>query len=272
VPVYVSNEDYSGKGGVSPEERKAYEKIYHEALREKRSAGSVCVYLVGPDGKGLASMIVSTAAQKGKLQPLLDDIVKKLGTKEGKPLVEPKPQSVPPKTEEGDTVLHLVSRSDHRGSWGEFPAENWIVLKPADVAKLLPTPEDVRAGVTFDPDNATAGKILTYFYPQTETCDFTNDAVTNGSYHHKLEEAVIHGKVLSAKDGIVRARLDGTVKIKHSFYPGRDDDRRVNARFVGYADYEAKTRKLRSFQIVTESATYSPHPFAVAVAMKPTKE
>ncbi|OAI42296.1 hypothetical protein AYO40_00190 [Planctomycetaceae bacterium SCGC AG-212-D15] len=264
VPVYVSNEDYEGKTSrVSAEEKQAYQKIYHEALREKRSAGSVCVYLVSPDGKGLASMIVSTAAQKGKLLPLLEETVKKLGTKAGKVLIEPTPQSRPPKTEAGAVVLHLVSRADHRGSWGEFPSENWIVLTATEVAKILP--EMGKPGTEWALDKETASKVLTHFYPQTETCDFDHDAVDNGGHHHRIEEVALRGKVLSKKDGVAQCRLDGNVRLKHTFYPGKLDENRANATVVGYLDFDVKTREVRSLRLVTETGTYGKMGFKVAV-------
>ena len=55
MPVYISNEDYHGKSAVVPkDEFKAWQRIYLDALNEKRSAGSVCVYLVNPDSTGIA--------------------------------------------------------------------------------------------------------------------------------------------------------------------------------------------------------------------------
>jgi hypothetical protein len=68
VPVYISNEDYHGKSAAVPkDEYKAWHKIYLDALKEKRDAGSVCVYLVDADSKGLSSLIVSKAARKDYL-------------------------------------------------------------------------------------------------------------------------------------------------------------------------------------------------------------
>src|SRR5262249_47004759 len=151
-----------------------YVRIYHEALREKRSAGTVCVYLLSPGGKGIDSRTVATAAQPGYLQKMLEAAIKKLNTREGKALVTPVAQSTAPKAGDRGLVLHLISRYDHRGSWGEFPSENWIVLSPTEVGKWLPVGE-VRVGSSWDIDPKTAAGVLTYFYPQTETCDLQHD-------------------------------------------------------------------------------------------------
>jgi hypothetical protein len=213
-------------------------------------------------------MIVSTAAQKGKLLPLLEETVKQLSTTPGKPLIEPTCQSVAPKAEDGDVVLHLVSRSDHRGSWGEFPSENWIVLKAAEAGKLFPDKEP-QAGVEWDLDKTASARVLTHFYPQTETCDYDHDAVDSGKYHHRIEEAKLRGKVLSVKDGVVRARLDGSARLKHSFYPGKDDTNRAQSTVLGYVDFDAKTKRIRTFKLVTESAIYGTWGFKVAVDSRP---
>jgi hypothetical protein len=242
-------------------------RIYHEALKEKRNAGSVCVYLVGPDGKGVASMIVSEAARPGKLAVLLEETAKKLGTTEGKPVIAPVPQSAPPKTEDSDVLLHLISRYDNRGSWAEFPSEYWIVFKEAEAKKLLPTAE-AKVGASWDVDTAAATRILTYFFPQTETCDVSRDIDPNGPKQHRIEQLALRGKVVSAEGDVVRARLDGSLKIKHKFYPGKPDENRVNADVVGYVEFDAKTQKVRALRIATSSATYATQKFSVAVQEK----
>src|SRR5207247_915529 len=70
-------------------------------------------------------------------------------------------------------TLHLISRADDRGSWGEIPAENWVVLTREAWSKLLPT-GDVNPGDSWELDRDVTARVLTYFYPQTEN----NDAST----------------------------------------------------------------------------------------------
>src|SRR5262249_49404712 len=151
VPVYVSNEDYQPGGPVEPEEQKAYQQIYHEALREGRAAGSVCVYLVGPTGKRFASLIVSDAAQTGRLQKFLEEAVAKLRAPGGRRAAPPPAQAPPPGAGADSLVLHLVSRYEHRGTWAEFPAEDYIVLKRAEWTKLLPV-DKTTVGAVYDID------------------------------------------------------------------------------------------------------------------------
>lgn len=268
MPVYTSNEDY-GKGGAAPDdEKKVYQRIYHEALKEKRPAGSVCVYLVGPDGKGIASMIVSEAAKADQLLKLLEKTADDLKVEEGKPLIKPVPQSAPPKADADGLVLHVVARVNHRYSWGEFPSENWIVLKADEWKKYLP-PEGAARGTSWDVDPGAAKAVLTYFYPQVETCDFANDAVEGGPHEHKIEELKLKATVLSADKGRVRVKLEGNVKIKHKFYPNHKDENRATSTVVGYLDVDPAAKKLTGFRLVTEQATYSRFEFGVAVRSVP---
>jgi acetyl esterase/lipase len=266
VPVYISNEDYSAKSpAVPPDEIKIQRKIYLEALKEKRDAGSVCVYLVDPDGKGLASMIVSTAAAKDNLRKLLEATADKLKVPAGKPVVPPAPQACGPAAGPTDLVLHLVARVDHRGSWGQFPSENWIVLGKDQWSRWLPAVAKAKPGQTWSIAMDDAVPVLTYFFPQTEICNFAKAIDADGPYQHRFEELTLHGKVLSVNGGKVRARLDGSLKLKHKFYPNHDDDNYVVATVVGYMDYDQDAARIQSLQVVTQEATYGKRKFAAAV-------
>jgi hypothetical protein len=264
VPVYISNEDYH-KDGIAPgDERQAYQTIYHEALKEKRSAGDVCVYLLTPEGKGLASMIVSTAAEKGKLQALLEKTARQLKTAPGTPVIRPTAQAAPPRAAAGELVFHLVSRYDHRGSWAEFPAENYIVLGQSDVGQLLPDAR-LAQGLTWEVARTPAGKLLTYFFPQTEMCDCAQMTLENGPYKHRIEKMTLNARVVSIKDGVAVVRLDGGLQLRHKFYPNHDDNNRVTAMLVGYMEIDTGKSAVRKLRLVTSQATYANHPFAAVV-------
>jgi hypothetical protein len=143
VPVYISNEDYDENGAAGKEEKSAWRKIYLEALAERRDTGAVCVYLVAANGDGFDSLVVSQACEEGRLAAMLASAVARHNVAAGKPVVAPRPQSLAPAAKAGEMVLHLVSRIDHRYSWGEFPAENWIVLSREEQRQFVPTPADV---------------------------------------------------------------------------------------------------------------------------------
>jgi hypothetical protein len=265
VPVFLSNEDYHGKTATAPpEEVKALERIYHEALHEKRHAGSVCVYLVAPDGDGVASLIVSDACKPGQMLKLLEATADKLGATAGKPLAPLAKQSAPPKRSRDSLLLHLVSRYDRRGSWAEFPAENWVVLERDEWARFLPPP-GAKAGSSWTIDSTASAKLLTLFFPQTEICTFGKLTDADGPYQHRLEEHELAARVVGSEGEVIRIRLDGKLRLRHKFYPNHEDENRAVAKVLGYLEWDSASKRVKSFRLVTTEAIYAKWPFTVAV-------
>jgi hypothetical protein len=277
VPVYAVNEDYRKNGTAPAAEKAEYMRIYHTALKAKLSTGTVHVYILDPDGKPIDSLHVATAAKVDRLLDLLERTIKKLKTPEGKALVQPSGQSTAPKRDAGDLVLHVTSRylvpegkdlvplgkkarlgETRHASWSALPSENWVVLKPADVGGLL-AGKKVRPGSSWSPSKEVGAKILTYFYPQTEN----NDSATN-----RIDKQELTATVLSIKNGVVRARLDGRLKMKHPFYH-KVDSNAVEATMVGLIEFEPDKKKVRSFQLATDQATYGRAHFGVTVRLVP---
>src|SRR5581483_10953947 len=108
------------------------------------------------------------------------------------PVVKPQPQSGPPPGTPDSLTLHLVSRGDDRGSWGEFPAANWILLSRKEWWKVLPAGEP-KAAQTWTLDSEVGAKVLAYFYPQTEN---------NHATPSRIEKHTLTGKVLEVKEGV----------------------------------------------------------------------
>jgi hypothetical protein len=258
VPVYVVNEDYRDNGPASKAERAEMQRIYREALGSGFSAGSVHVYLLAPDGKTIAGMHVAEAAQTPKLLGLLDNWITRLQVKPGKPLVAPVPQSVAPKSEPGTLTLHLTARPlTGGGSWGGV-SENWIPYGPEEIKGWLPTGV-VRPGQTWKPDPALVARTFRHVYPVTEN----NDVQKN-----TLEEQAMTATALSVNNGVVRARLDGRLRMSHSFYQ-KEDGKRVEAALVGYIEFETAGRHVRTLRLATEAATYGGGTFGVAIRSVP---
>jgi hypothetical protein len=269
VPAYVSNEDYEGPGATVPrDEARALQRIYHAALREKRPAGSVCVYIQAPDGLGISSLIVSDACEPGRLLRLLNDAVARVKPTPGPPLAKPRPQSVAQSRNADGMLLHLVSRYDSRGSWAEFPAENWLQLAHADRAKWLP-PSVPTQGQTWAVPRDAASLVLTYFFPQTEVCNFARLVEEGGPYHHRILDLELTARALSVNGDTVRARLDGRVRIKHRFYPGRDDQNEADARVVGYLEFDAEKATVKTLRLATSQGRYAGQNYRVAVHTVP---
>jgi hypothetical protein len=257
VPIFLSMEDYEDDGRASSEEKTELHRVFRRAGQAKLSVGTVHVYIVAPDGTPIDSRHVAEAAKGDNTLKLLRATVEKLDIARGEPLIRPVPQSAPPEHDPDALVLHLVARYAHvGGSWNEFPSENWLVLGRGEWKKLLPAGDEH----SWEIEPKVADRLLVHFYPQTEN----NDVSTNRLDRHSLRATIV-----SEREGVARARLEGTLRMKHAFYPGRDDNQFVEATLRGYLDFEPATQGVRCLRLVTESATYGEHAFGVAVRSEP---
>jgi len=259
VPVYATNEDYKDVGDAPPEEKTEYGRIFEEARQAGLSVGTVHVYLLKPDGHPIASLHVGQASNTSKLLELLQSTVAQLNTREGPPVIQPAAQSRPPEAAPDSLVLHLVSRGFNRGIWREFPAENWLVLSREEWMKLWDRAE-VKAGSSWDIDPDVAGKLLTYFYPQTENNDVTSN---------RFERQSLKATALSNEGGVARARLDGSLRMKHTFYPNKEDGNYTEATVVGFMDFDPANPRVIKFRMATYRAIYAGEMFSVAVRSVP---
>jgi hypothetical protein len=289
IPAHADGVYYQKNEAVAPEEKTAYQRIFQDLhqLNQKNKAvgkpllsvGTVHAYVLTSDGKPFASLHVAEAGPE-KVTAMLQKAVETLKVAQGKPVAEPTKQSAPPSASADALVLHLTARylvararpgmeeelvpvkanlgAEKSGQWSALPSEDWIVLKKADWQKLLPG-NAVQIGNTWEVDKAITTRILTRFYTTTEN----NDLATN-----RIDRQALHGTVVSIQDGVVRARLQGSLKMKHTFYPNRDDNNHVDAAVVGYVDFAQDRQSIRALRLVTEKATYGGGPgrhFGVAV-------
>lgn len=266
VPVYTSNEDYrqdertGAPAAVPPEELAAYRTIIRASQKAKLSTGTVHAYVLSPGGEPVDSLHVADAARGDALVKMLRRAIERFDTEAGGTLVKPRGQSVPPAAPEGAIVLHLTARAEgtHPSdtSWHAYPSEDWIVLTAEDREKLLPRDAgDLKAGAAWDVDRAVATKVLTHFYPQTEN----NDVSKN-----RIDAISLKGTVVSVEDGVARARLDGNLRMCHPFYHKPAEDM-VEAKVVGYLEFEPGSRAVKTFKLATEKATYRGRGFDAAV-------
>ena len=275
IPVYLSNEDFAKGGCAPPEERKELQRVFRETLDAKRSAGSVHVYVLGPDGKAHNSMHVASAYKVEKLVPMLEAATAHYQLEAGRTLFPPGAQSRHPKHAVDALVLHLVARNvtkkgdelvptqtklgeTRSAGWGSYPSEDWIVFSKDDAAGLLPRGA-IAPGTTWQLDPKLASRFLTHVYPTTEN----NDVEKN-----KIQKQELTGTVISLQNGVARARLTGHLTMEHWFYH-KADGNQVDARLVGYLDFEPATQRIRAFRLITENATYNRRPFGVVLRERP---
>jgi hypothetical protein len=280
VPVNVANQEYATSSAVPAEEKAEKTRIYRDALQAKLPAGTVCVYVLDPDAKLLDSLIVSDAARPERLLDLLQRTVDRLKLAPGEALVKPAPQSHAPHAEPGSLVLHLTARylrrqgdeyvrlhpvlgTERSGQWAHLPSEDWVVLDREEWEKLLPA-GDVRPGTAWEPDRDVLARLLTHFYPPTENTDVRKN---------RLDEQEVKATAVSVEAGVARARVEGRLKMKHSFYHKLTDEF-VEASLVGFVDFAVDRSKAPSVRLVTDRATYggegnARQPFGVAVRSEP---
>lgn len=266
---------------ATAEEKTAYQSIFqsfYQLNREKRTAGkpelsvgTVHAYVLSPDGKPMDSLHVADA-MPNKVAAMLERAIAALKTPRGEILLKPVSQSAAPTCDKEALVLHLTTRylvprgqaearknvdddfvpiqavlgKERSGQWSALPSEDWIVLSKKEWAKLLPT-GSTETGRSWDIDREVATTLLTRFYPTTEN----NDLTTN-----RIDRLSLKGTIVSVKDGIARARLEGSLKMKHTFYPGRDDDNFVEATVLGYVDFKTAGPVILKLRLVTDRASY----------------
>ena len=202
--------------------------------------------------------------------------------------MQPAPQSLAPGAQADSLVLHLTCRylvprnqpgarkdaegdfvpvkaklgTERSGSWAALPSEDWIELKKAEWRKLLPAGR-AAVGTSWDLDRDVTAQLLTRFYPTTEN----NDLSTN-----RIDRQSLRATVVSVKEGVYRARLEGSLKMKHSFYPR--GKMLTSWRRPSWAiSISRSTDRIQALRLVTERATYggaSRH-FGAALRSVPAK-
>jgi hypothetical protein len=266
VPVALRNQDFDDEGAASAEEKAEKVRIYHDALKAGMHAGTVCVYLVSPDGRPMA---VAPANEDllydpERLAELMLQVVRQLNVVKAEPGLVQKPRSPAPSVSDGSLVLHIVARYlERKGdvcvpydvtgvlgtkngrNWANLPSQDWVILSRPEWTSLLPRGE-VRVDSTWNPSEDVIKKVLRHFYPPTENTELKTN---------RFETLVIHARVESIERGMARARLEGRMRMKHPFYH-KDDNNFVEAELVGYLGFNIATREIMSLRLVTETGRY----------------
>jgi hypothetical protein len=231
-------------------------RIYVDFLNRKLGVGDVHLYILKPDSSSMAGLDPNSAMNPDTLEPFLTGIVRQLGATPGAPIVKPRPQSIPPAAKPDDLVTHLVARALTGGEWHEFPSENWVVLTHDEWQQLLPA-QAPREGDSWQLAPALTRKLLTRFYPQTEE---VSDADRN-----RIDEAWLRLKITTVGTGVARARFEGKLRMKHSFYPGKDREDDVDATLTGFLDFDSAGHKIQRMRLITGHAAYMGVDFGAAL-------
>ena len=270
VPVYATVEDYRPGGAKWEGEGPLYREIRAEAKEEGRHDGTVCVYLIAPDGDGFDSLIVSQANKTPRLRQFLESAITRLSVSPGKALLPTVPQNVTPEVPFGGVVLYVVSRGNPDGDWSGLPGESWIPLESDEWWALVPDPQ-AEPGERWEVDEAIAEKILTHVHPPTRISRFESQRLPSGPHGHQVEAAELEGKVLAREGNILRVRFDGRSQIKRAARPFKPDENRAVATIVGFAELDVETQQLRSLQLVSGDGHYAGFEFRVAIKLAESK-
>jgi hypothetical protein len=203
---------------------------------------------VGPDGSSVAGLDIGSANDPEKMTAFLTRVATQLHTEPGPPPVKPHPQSAAPASAADAMVVHLVSRSLAGGSWHEFPAENWIVLSRAEWTQLLPR-EALTLKTSWEVPRPVAVKLAEWVYPQNEEKTQVNRS--------RVDVAAFRMTVVTMENGLVRTRIDGKVRLKHSFSPGGGAEDYADSELVGFVDFDMSKRTVQRLRLVTNKAIYA---------------
>jgi hypothetical protein len=296
IPIQADERFYKHQDSVPAEEKAVHRQIFQEFYRLDRenrqagkpgvSVGTVHAYILTPDGKPFDSLHVAEAKPE-RVTTMLQNAIQTLKVPQGPTVIEPTAQSIAPSVKAGSLVLHLTARyliprnqrtarkvdedefvpmqpplgTTKANGWSAVPAEDWIVLERTEWMKLLPAGR-VSVGESWELDREVAAKILKRFYPASEN----NDLNTN-----RIDQQSLKATVVSVKDGALQARIEGSLKMKHDFYPRKPDDNFVDATIQGYVEFDCKKPLILSLMLATEKAVYGRQSqrFGVAVRSSP---
>ena len=247
VPVYSSNQETNPGGKASSGEKAEINRINEQQFRSTGIRGNVFVYILSPDGHPVDGLDIGRATQPPIVIQRLERTVRTLNLAPGEPVVNRVQGPAPPVCLPGSLVLHLVARGFRTGHWREFPGENWIVLSPSEWTRLLPTVA-VPAGTSWNLDKDLTTKLLTGFYPPTED--------PTSAERNRFDQESLTVTLLSAQKGIGRVRIEGSLKMKRTFYPNHPDNNFVNAEVLGFMDFETDSHRIDMLKLVTTKAKY----------------
>jgi hypothetical protein len=264
VPAWVSRDAYQ-LDPRTKDEQAELERIDGDRHKRGLKGGSVCVFVLDPDGDVLATLPVQQAFKPENLIPFLEKIIadRKLKARRAEAVRASAAESpaTKPKTE-GGRLVHIWTRCDQSGA-NRGISHDRVELTAADCKAFAPA-ADARPGAAWEIPEAVASKLFKYGYPPGPHWKAKDSKVLKGS----LKATLV---AVSAQ----KARIDLEGEMELSFpYTGKPTDGRVTARFVGVADYDRTKKALTSLMLVAEQAKYvwywqdKPQPIKMRIAVE----
>jgi hypothetical protein len=242
VPVLVSRDDYQSDPR-SEDEKAELLRIDRECARRGMKGGSVCAFILAPNGDLLTTQRVQLALKPENLLPFLQQIIteQKLGPRSEEAI---RASAAPPSRALGSEghFIHIWTRQDTGDNQGL--GSDRVELSAAQCKAFLP-PADAKPGTSWDIPEEIAHKLFQYGYPpfpQWETKDC------------KVMKATLRATLAAVSDEEARIQLEGEMLL--TFPLGRPTEGRVTARFVGLARADRKKQTLTSLVLVSDQANF----------------
>ncbi len=264
LPVWLSRDQYQ----LAPRAKADHQellRIDRYTREHKMPGGSVCVFLVAPNGNVLGSLRVHEATKADKLLSLLEEVIQreKLTPRSAeaiKATASPMHTGIQNPEREG-LLLHVMTRlEERRAHYGV--SEDWVELSASEWRHFLPGPR-TGLGDSWKVPDEVARKIVQYFYPPSPNWKAQATTVRNCTlkatlYNRPRDEGVVH--------------LAGVVELSHPF--GRDSPGVVKASVVGVIRYRLTDDTITSFQMASTEANYAwlwrgkPQPERMSIAVE----
>jgi hypothetical protein len=264
VPAWVSRDNYQ-LDPRNKEEQAELERIDRDRAKRRLPGGTVCVFVLDPNGDVLATMPVQQAYKPENLIPLLEKIIadRKLSPRgvEAIRTSAARPPEVKLKTEGGRLVSVWV-RCDQAGA-NRGVSHDRVELMAAECKAFAP-PAGARPGTAWKIPDEIAHKLFQYCYPPGPHWRAKECKVLKGTLKATLA-------AVSAEE--TRIKLEGEMELSFP-HTGKSSDGRVTARLAGTAHYDRKKQALASLELVSEQADYvwywqgKPQPIKMRMALE----
>jgi hypothetical protein len=250
VPVVFSVDGY-GEPQRDRAEEEEFARIRHRARELSYPTGTVCVYLLAPDGDVLGTLGVERAEQPAQLLALLRRTVelhrvrpRDPGTARPRAAVSPAP---PGAKTDGGHVLHVWTVPEGKSTY-QGASHDWVELESAEWRTFLP-PAGAQPGDTWQIPRPVIDRFARYCYPLVP--NYRADA-------SRVRSASLTATVTAVRPGAVEIALEGRLHLGHAL-AAKKGDGDVVGRLVGVAVADTRRGTLSTLEILADRAEYVWH-------------
>jgi hypothetical protein len=244
-------------------------RIFQAAEKAGLEAGTVCIYVLAPDGAVLESLMVHQAVEKRKLLPVLKRALEKCPvqprSREAIAASRMASPGLPQLADRDGLRLRVLTRFLAEDNGGT--AENWAELSAADRAAFAP-PAGAKQWQSWDIPAAVANKLYVHCFPPVS--DFSSQT-------SEVRTANLKATLIGVRPGLAQLEFGGSLDMLHREANNALPPSGVALKIVGVGTYDTARKQLLSLHLISTQATYlmrwgkleapveDPRPFLVAV-------